>query len=137
MDTSTVRTGVKKIGYFLSEIWYISIICLLAGNNLFRLQATNWQTTDIVITLIAATLIVLLAIQFIKRNCWIDFYLGILFAFGSFWMILAMLSEYQEFPLGTEPRAMLLLGVGGLLFGSSFLLAGKMVIRGVRNIYAS
>ena len=49
--------------------------------------------------------------------------------------IAAALSEYDEFPLGTEPNALSLLAFGTIVGGISFALAIKMSFQGAYKLY--
>ena len=79
----------------------------------------------------------LLIKQIFQKTGWISLLFGFFLSFASLYMIGALLSEYREFPTGTEPNAILMLTVGGPLFGISLILALKMCYQGVLNMLAS
>ena len=60
---------------------------------------------------------------------------GSCFVFLFFIFIAAALSEYDEFPLGTEPNALSLLAFGTIIGGISFALAIKMSFQGAYKLY--
>lgn len=134
MNASTVNFQMKKVVCFLPEIWY-TLFCISSiagtGSYLFR---TGWNTFNVISLLLFSCIAGLLIRQFFKTNGWISFIMGFLFTLGSCYMSLALLSEYREFPLGTEPRAISLITFGGLLIGTSLVLAIWMLIKGIRKI---
>lgn len=137
MGTLVSNPGIIKVLRSLPEIWYITLFTLLGGSNILNVFSFGWNSVNGVTTLLSLAIVVLLVVQLFKKLVWSRFLLGALFTFGSLFMFIALLSEYSEFPLGTEPNAINLIIGGILVIGPSFLLAGKMLIRGVHNVLAS
>ena len=137
MNTSIVINYLKKFFHSLPEVWYIALFAIWAHSNIHILfKGGNWHSGNMFMTLFCIAIIALLIMQLLKRNVWSRFLLGMLFTFGSLLMFFALLSEYSEFPLGTEAGAIQLLVVGSLLIGISFLLGGKMLLNGLHNMCA-
>ena len=134
MNTSTTIPQVKKTVSLLPEIWYaIFLVCSIAGTGRY-LWNTGGDTLNIILFFIGLCILGLLIKQCIRQNGWVSFYMGAIFTLGSAYMSLALLSEYREFPLGTEPGAISLITVGGLLCGASLVFAIWMLIKGIRKI---
>lgn len=115
---------------------YCAFCNLGAQQYPYFVNGGNWHSGNMFMTLFCIAIIALLIMQLLKRNVWSRFLLGMLFTFGSLLMFFALLSEYSEFPLGTEAGAIQLLVVGSLLIGISFLLGGKMLLNGLHNMCA-
>ena len=131
------RNSLLLLTHYLPEVWYIMLFAILAHSNIHILfNGGNWHSGNTFTTLFCVAIIALLIIQLLKRNVWSRFLLGMLFTFGSLFMFFALLSEYSEFPLGTEASALQLLVAGSLFIGISFLLGGKMLLNGLHNMYA-
>jgi hypothetical protein len=60
--------------------------------------------------------------QFLWKNIYLSLYLSIIYGFFSIYMLLAVFSEYTEFPAG-DPAGIRLLMTGFLIFGGIGLLA--------------
>ena len=137
MNTSIAINYLRKFFHSLPEVWYIMLFAILAHSNIHILfNGGNWHSGNTFTTLFCVAIIALLIIQLLKRNVWSRFLLGMLFTFGSLFMFFALLSEYSEFPLGTEASALQLLVAGSLFIGISFLLGGKMLLNGLHNMFA-
>lgn len=78
-------------------------------------------------------LIGVIILQIIFKNNISGFIIAALFSFLSFYMLLAMFSEFSELPSFT-PDARNLLVVGLLLFGLNMALAGIMLYKYGRNL---
>ena len=137
MGTLVSNPRIIKVLRSLPEIWYITLFILLGGSNFLNVFSFGWNSVNGVTTLLSLAIVVLLVVQLFKELVWSRFLLGALFTFGSLFMFIALLSEYSEFPLGTEPNAINLIIGGILVIGPSFLLAGKMLIRGVHHVLAT
>lgn len=136
MNTSIVTNRIKRFINSFPEIWYITLFSLLVISDIACLFTSGWHSRNTVTTLVSLAIVILLLMQLFRNNTWSRFLLGTIFTFGSLFMFLALLSEYSEFPLGTEPGAITLLAVGIPLIGFSFLMGGKMLLKGIHNMYA-
>lgn len=133
MNASTALRYFKKFFHALPEIWYIMLFAVSPLENIIRLfRGGDWHTVHTFTTLSCVAVISLLVLQLLKKEMgWSRFLFGMLFTFASLFMFFALLSEYSEFTLGTEAGAIQLIVVGSLLIGISFLLAGKMLLKGL------
>lgn len=137
MNTATAINYVKRLFHSLPEVWYIMLFGILAHSNIhILLNGGNWHSGNTYTFSFCVIIIALLIIQLFKKNAWSRFPLGMLFLFGSLLTFFALLSEYSEFPLGTESGAIQLLIGGSPLIGISFLLAGKMLLKGLYDMCA-
>lgn len=134
MNALATFPQAKKIIGLLPEIWYtlLSGICTL--DIIYSLIHTPWNPTSLLFIILNFVVVALLVRQLFRANGWVSIMLGILFSIGSLWMFLAVLSEYKEFPLGTEPGAISLICIGSLLTITSFVLAARMLIKGYRIV---
>ncbi len=137
MKTSIAINYLKKFFHSLPEIWYIILFSILTYSNIhIQLNEGNWHSGNTYTVSFCVAVIALLIIQLLKKNTWSRILLGVVFSFGSLLTFFPLLSEYSEFPLGIEPGALQLIIVGSLLIGISFLLAGKMLLKGLYNLCA-
>lgn len=123
----------KRIG-LLPEIWYTILLGGMALDNVDYLTRTPWNSSSLLFLILYFGVVALLVRQFFRASGWVSVILGALFSIGSLFMFLAVLSEYKEFPLRTEPGAISLICVGSLLTITSFMLAARMFLKGCRII---
>ena len=137
MSTLASNPRIKKMIHSISEIWFIIILSFPAWDINSSLITKGWDTSHFIASLLFALLMALLIKQIFQKTGWISLLFGFFLSFASLYTIGALLSEYREFPTGTEPNAILMLTVGGPLFGISLILALKMCYQGVLNMLAS
>lgn len=135
MNSSIPMNYLKKFFHTLPEVWYIMLFTILAHSNIrFLLNRGDWNSGNMFMIIFCAAMITLLVIQLMKKNIWSQWsrvVFGMLFTLCSLYMSFALLSEYLEFPNGTESGAIQLLAGGSLLTGTSLLLAVKMLLKGL------
>lgn len=134
MNALTLQSGIKRGISSISEIWFLLLFILLGGINLCNILMGNWHPVNTIAASVSVFIIALLLFLLFRKNSWISFYLGLLFASGSSLAYLAVLSEFKEFPLGTEPGALNLIIGGSLFCGTSFFLAIRMMMKGIHKI---
>lgn len=122
-----MKTILQKLWRFLPEIFYLAIFTTMLVDILWRPIAgiRPFDTFDMVSFVIVVVLIGLLAGQFYWKNFRLGMTLSVIFMAGSFFMILALLSEFSEFPAG-DPEGIRMLLVGSLIFIPSGILAAVM-----------
>ena len=72
--------------------------------------------------------------QIVHQFAWIRWLLGLVLIFTSFIYLVLFFQEYNQYPLGTEARAIQLLTVGLPLICMSFLMAISMFFQGVSKL---
>ena len=137
MSTLASNPRISKMIHSISEIWFIIILSFPAWDINSSLITKGWDTSHFIVSLLFALLIVLLIKQIFQKTEWISLLFGFLLSFASLYMIGALLSEYSEFPTGTEPNAILMLTVGGGIFGISLILGIRMCLQGAHKLYVS
>lgn len=137
MSTLASNPRISKMIHSISEIWFIIILSFPAWDINSSLITKGWDTSHFIVSLLFALLIVLLIKQIFQKTGWISLLFGFLLSFASLYMIGALLSEYSEFPTGTEPNAILMLTVGGGIFGISLILGIRMCLQGAHKLYVS
>ena len=132
MNTTSLKPGIQKTINNISEIWFLLILAVpTIFDAIFEIGSKGKWT----IPFIAVILISILIKQLIQKTAWISLVLGVVLCFFSSFFIAAALSEYDEFPLGTEPNALSLLAFGTIVGGISFALAIKMSFQGAYKLY--
>ena len=137
MSTLASNPRISKMLHSISEIWFIIILSIPAWSMIRYLIIKEFDNFTFVLTLFFTIAIGLLIKQIFQKTGWISLLVGFLLSFASLYMIGALLSEYNEFSTGREPNAILMLTVGGTLFGISLILALEMCYQGVLNMLAS
>jgi len=122
MSRKSISELLKMIWSFLPEICITIAIVILLGNISFDL-VKHGGTGSMYISLIFTSFLLSGIIgQFFWKNLIVSLVYSVLFGFGSIFMVMAVLSEYYEFPAG-DPDGILLLTVGLILFGGLALLS--------------
>lgn len=137
MSAFVLSPQMRTIAHSISEIWYIIIFSVITWDINYSLIKKGWDTSSFLSLLFFALLIALLIKQIFRRTGWISLLFGFIFSFVSLYMIGALLSEYSEFPTGTESNAIWMLIVGGTLFGISLILGIRMCQQGAYRLYMS
>lgn len=125
MNLATTRPWIKNIIHSLPEIWYI--LLLLAW------LVPGMRIGNTVITVLSLGVLFLLTKQLFRKSGWVSMLLGFFLTLGSFILFMAMLSEYNQFPVKNTSGAFELLLGGGLLIGTSFIFSVQMLIGGIRK----
>ena len=126
----------KKVVGLLPEIWYALFFgSAIIGTGLYLIRVGG-DFRNMIFLLIYLCFFGLLVKQFFRESKWINFFMGILFSLGSFYMLCAVVSEYDEFPLGTEPGAIKLIAIAAPLCGAFLAFAIWMLVKGIRKIYS-
>lgn len=136
MNALTTSPQTKKMIGLLPDIWFTflsAMYLILVSTNL---AATGWTAKSSVLPAVLVLIIGVLIKQFVRKGSWARFLLGMLFAICSFFVFMATLSEYREFPLKTDPKAIKLIVVGCVLSGLSLVLAIKMLMSGLHKMYS-
>ena len=104
-------------------LWYIPELLLLAG-GFFCLLSELINASLISLTTIAGLIIfeIIVITLLIWKNKYLAFCISFLLGCVSFYFILALLSEFSEFPVGSSDGIRMLL-VGGLLFGGLLIVS--------------
>lgn len=136
MSTLASNPRIRKMIHSISEIWFIIILSGITWDINSSL-ITKGDTSRFISFLLFTFLIVLLIKQIFQKTGWVSLLLGFLLSFASLYMIGALLSEYSEFPTGREPNAILMITVGGVIFGISLILGIRMCLQGAHKLYAS
>lgn len=136
MNTTSLKPGIQKTINNISEIWFLLILAVpTIFDATFEIGSKGKWTISFTLLSIAVILISILIKQLIQKTAWISLVLGVFLCFFSSFFIAAALSEYDEFPLGTEPNALSLLAFGTIVGGISFALAIKMSFQGAYKLY--
>lgn len=136
MNALTTSPLTKKIIGLLPEIWFTFISAMYLLLVSANLVATGWTAKSSVLPAVLLLIIGILIKQFVRKGSWARFLLGMFFAICSFFVFMATLYEYREFPLKTDPEAIKLIVVGCGLAGLSLALAIKMLMSGLHKIYS-
>ena len=136
MNTTSLKLGIQKAINNISEIWFLLILAVpTIFDAIFEIGSKGKWTIPFILLSIAVILISILIKQLIQKTAWISLVLGVVLCFFSSFFIAAALSEYDEFPLGTEPNALSLHAFGTIVGGISFALAIKMSFQGAYKLY--
>lgn len=136
MNTTSLKPGIQKTINNISEIWFLLILAVpTICDAIFEIGSKGKWTISFTLLSITVILISILIKQLIQKTAWISLVLGVVLCFFSLFFIAAALSEYNEFPLGTEPNALSLLAFGTIVGGISFALAIKMSFQGAYKLY--
>lgn len=131
MNTQTASPWIYKITRSIPEIWYIAILSVITFSFIYDAIGREWQDSSMLFSLLLVSCIGLLVKQIFQRRNWISIILGIIFGAVSLFMLGALFSEYSEFPDKTVSNAVQLIIGGGLLIGTSLILAVAMWLRGI------
>lgn len=137
MSTLASKSWFKRVIRSIPEIWYIILLSIITSDLVYYQLSKGWHGASFIIILIITLCIGLLVKQLFRKSGWIGFVLGSLFSIISFYFLLAMLSEFNEYPQKTAPNALELITVGGILFGTSLFLSVKMWIKGIHRMCMS
>lgn len=136
MSTLASNPRISKMIHSISEIWFLLILAVpTIFDAIFEIGSKGKWTIPFTLLSIAVILISILIKQLIQKTAWISLVLGVVLCFFSLFFVAAALSEYDEFPLGTEPNALSLLAFGTIVGGISFVLAIKMSFQGAYKLY--
>lgn len=107
---------MRNVLTFFPEICITLITAYLAFESIYAAITSGSGILNYVIAGIFILLLAGIIAQFYWRNIIVSTIYSLLYGIGSLYMILAVLSEYSEFPAG-DPNRFTLLIVGTLLFG--------------------
>ena len=116
MKKENFKKGLKIIPELLLLIG--GITCLF-----FELTKASPTSLATIGSLVISILIVLALL--IWKNKYLALSISIILGCASFYFILALLSEYSEFPIGSKDGLQMLL-IGGLIFGPLLLISTIM-----------
>lgn len=120
--------GLKKMWGFLPEISITMILSILLSSIVYEIVKGEIHAIPLVSLPVLVVLLAGIIGQFFWKNLVLSFVYSALFGFGSIYMVMAVLSEYHEFPAG-DPKGIQLLAVGVVLFGGlaflSFIMPWK------------
>jgi len=87
-----------------------------------------WIESSTLLNPVAISLILLLFLELITKNLIVTLFSSFIIGFLSLYMMLAVISEYREFPAGdAEGKTLLIVGLS--IFISSLLLSSFMSVR--------
>ncbi len=120
----------KKCWQFLPEI-YFSLICLwgIIESIYWMISRNNFHISSIYLPLI----LLCIAMQYHWKSLLIAWVFSVILGFGSIYMILAVLSEFNEFQ-PDDPKGTQLLITGLLIFGISAIFAFAMPWKYMKRI---
>ncbi|MDH6535325.1 hypothetical protein D0T51_09115 [Parabacteroides sp. 52] len=131
METSATKVKLRFIWTFLPEIT-ISTLALLGIMDFIIALFKDCITPLLYVSLFFWIIILASHIgQFFWKNLTVSMVSSILFGLGSLYMVLAVVSEYSEFPAG-DPEGLRLLLVGISLFGGLAIMAFIMPWKYIR-----
>lgn len=128
MNKLTIKTSLQKAWTFLPEICITIIVLLIFINSLSVLFSQESSSMSYYIIGVEFILLVSCIGQFFWKNIVISIIHSMLFGWSSIYMMLAVFSEYSEFPMG-DPEGIRLLVVGLLLFGILAIIAFVMPVK--------
>lgn len=136
MSTLASKSWFKRVIGSIPEIWYITLLSIFTLELAYQQLNNGWHNVSFIFILMTLC-IGLLIKQLFRKSGWIGFVLGSLFSIISFFFLLAMLSEFNEFPQKTAPNALKLIIVGGIFIGTSLFLSVSMWIKGIHRMCMS
>lgn len=136
MSTLASKSWFKRVIGSIAEIWYITLLSIFTLELAYQQLNNGWHNVSFIFILMTLC-IGLLVKQLFRKSGWIGFVLGSLFSIISFFFLLAMLSEFNEFPQKTAPNALKLIIVGGIFIGTSLFLSVSMWIKGIHRMCMS
>ena len=122
MNRITTKKYLKTIWRFLPEICITGLLFACLMDGIYAFFSKGWDTSMWIGYGIVAVVLACSIGQFYWKSLAVSFFFSAVFGLGSLYMLLAVLSEYSEFPAG-DPKGMELLLVGTLLFGGLALLS--------------
>ena len=118
MEKGSLKKGLKYIPEIL-------LLTFGAYTLLFDLiYASSFSVINGIIIFGMITILALL----IWKNKYLAFYISMILGFISFYFILALLSEFSEFPAGSKDGRFMLL-IGGLIFGGLLVISIIMPVK--------
>lgn len=126
MEAVKQRFSARLLGSF-PEVWFIIII---SGCTIPEWFAIGNQASNLLIPIFSLVILALLIKQSIHRSRILSGIIGSVFAICSIYMLIAMISEFHEFPV-VNMQAVTLISVGTALIGTSMIAAIVMLIRAI------
>mgnify|MGYP007077238583 CR=1 FL=1 len=132
---NTTKDKLKKLFRILPETWFLVLFAISTADEIYSSITHNWEDTGTTIIFIAFfVLSITMVMQIVHQFAWIRWLLGLVLIFTSFIYLVLFFQEYNQYPLGTEARAIQLLTVGLPLICMSFLMAISMFFQGVSKL---
>ena len=132
---NTTKDKLKKLFRILPETWFLVLFVISTADGIYSSITHNWEDTGTTIIFIAFfVLSITMVMQIVHQFAWIRWLLGLVLIFTSFIYLVLFFQEYNQYPLGTEARAIQLLTVGLPLICMSFLMAISMFFQGVSKL---
>ena len=119
MDIEKVKKG----------LWYLPEVLLLIGGFVCLLAELTSASPTLLTSIIGLIIFEIIVITLlIWKNKYFAFCISFILGCLSFYFILALLSEFSEFPVGSSDGMRMLL-IGGLLFGGLLIVSIIMPIK--------